>query len=215
MSRLQNASMSSYKALSDWCHLCSRFCLRKLITSNKIEEDMLHLHHHVVSTIKRPSLLTSWRSSLYWTNYFTDFVGNKVHNRPLLSLWHATSSLSMVLFLFSLGAITYNRLPGDFLFHVLMWLGFFCTRRKLSVQLPFLICFGQFFGRYLWFQKLRWPILISHRMQLYFSFKLLYCNQYFYYSWCTYVCGRIHKKLFFHLQISFFAPNGKLILLSQ
>ena len=112
--------------------------------------------------------------------------------------------LSMVLFLFSLGAITYNRLPGDFLFHVLMWLGFFCTRRKLSVQLPFLICFGQFFGRYLWFHKLRWPILISHRMQLYFSFKLLYCNQYYYYSWCTYVCGRIHKKLFFHLQISFF-----------
>ena len=92
MSRLQNASMSSYKALSDWCHLCSRFCLRKLITSNKIEEDMLHLHHHVVSTIKRPSLLTSWRSSLYWTNYFTDFVGNKVHNRPLLSLWYATTS---------------------------------------------------------------------------------------------------------------------------
>ena len=91
----------------------------------------------------------------------------------------------------------------------------FCTRRKLSVQLPFLICFGQFFGRYLWFQKLRWPILISHRMQLYFSFKLLYCNHYYYYSWCTYVCGRIHKKLFFHLQISFFAPNGKLILPSQ
>ena len=137
--------MSSYKALSDWCHLCSRFCLRKLITSNKIEEDMLHLHHHVVSTIKRPSLLTSWRSSLYWTNYFTDFVGNKVHNRPLLSLWHATSSLSMVLFLFSLGAITYNRLPGDFLFHVLMWLGFFvqgenyrCSYHSLSVLANFL-----------------------------------------------------------------------------
>ena len=145
--------MSSYKALSDWCHLCSRFCLRKLITSNKIKEDMLHLHHHVVSTIKRPSLLTSWRSSLYWTNYFTDFVGNKVQpTTPQLVACHCL--LSMVLFLFSLGAITYNRLPGDFLFHVLMWLRFFCTRRKLSVQLPFLICFGQFFSRHLWFQNL-------------------------------------------------------------
>ena len=84
--------MSSYKALSDWCHLCSRFCLRKLITSNKIEEDMLHLHHHVVSTIKRPSLLTSWRSSLYWTNYFTDFVGNKVQpTTPQLVACHLLS----------------------------------------------------------------------------------------------------------------------------